>query len=151
MRINTHFQPSRIKTSVEVLLVATVILVVACSEIPILMMVMVLTSIVGMMVYQKFLQQAPAHLVQLIQFDKHDWRWLVYDQRRIKKSLIQEGRLISVHHWFFVLLMRFETIDKNKKTTQSWIIWRDQVDAEHWRRLIVIARFWADDVQQMNG
>jgi len=151
MRINTHFQPSRMKTKVEVVLLAAVILVVVFSEMPILMMVMVLTSMVGMMVYQKFLQQVPVHLVQLIQFDKHDWRWSVYDQRRIKKSLIQEGRLIGVHHWFFVMLMRFETMDKNKKTTQSWIIWRDQVDADHWRRLIVIARFWADDVQQMNG
>ena len=145
MRINTHLQTSRTKTWVEVSLVLVVILLVLCSGMPTLMITLTLTAMVGVMIYQRVFQKASAHLVQLIQFDKHDWRWAVYDPRRIKKSSVREGRLLSVHHWFFVLLMRFETTEKNKTMTQNWIVWRDQVDTDHWRRLIVIARFWADD------
>ncbi len=145
MRINTHLQVSRTKVWAEGLLLLIVVLVLIFSGMPTQIIALILISMVCMVVVQKFFYKAPAHLVQLIQFDQHDWRWSVYDPRRIKKSSVQEGRLLSVHHWFFVLLMRFETTEKNKTMTQNWIVWRDQVDADHWRRLIVIARFWADD------
>ncbi len=145
MRINTHLKVSRTKVWAEGLLLLIVVLVLIFSGMPTQIIALILISMVCIVVVQKFFHKAPAHLVQLIQFDQRDWRWSLYDPRRIKKSSVQEGRLLSVHHWFFVLLMRFETTEKNKTLTQNWVIWRDQVDADHWRRLIVIARFWADD------
>lgn len=151
MRINTHLQVSRIKIWVEVLLFLAVILMLVFSGMPTFIIALALIAMVCVIAYQRLFQSASVDLVQLIQFDQQDWRWSVHDPRRIKKSSVQQGRLLSVHHWFFVLLMRFETTEKNKTITQSWIVWRDQVDTDHWRRLSVIARFWADDVQQMNG
>ncbi len=151
MRINTHLQVSQTKIWVEALLLLIVVLILIFSAMPALIIALTLIAMVCVIAYQKLLQKAPAHLVQLIQFSQDDWRWSVYDPRRIKKALIHEGRLLNVHHWFFVMLLRFETTEKNKKTIQSWVIWRDQVDADHWRRLIVIARFWASDTQHINS
>jgi hypothetical protein len=145
MRINTHLQVSRIKTWVEALLLLLVCLILISSQMPAVMIVLALIAIVFVLAYQRFFQHASAHLVHLVQFDKQSWRWSVVDQNRIKKSILHEGQLLSVHHWFFVLVMRFDTVKRNKKVTQNWVIWRDQVDADHWRRLIVIARFWASD------
>ena len=151
MRINTHLQVSRTKVWAEGLLLFIVVLVLLFSGMPTLIIALTLIAIVCVLVFQKLLQKAPAHLVQLIQFDQQDWRWSVSDSRRIKRISKQEGRLLSVHHWFFVMLLRFETTDKNKAMTQSWVIWRDQVNADEWRKLIVIARFWASDTQQMSS
>jgi hypothetical protein len=147
MRINTHLQVSRTKTWVHALLFLLVFLILVFSEMPVVVIALALTAMICMLAYQRFFQKASPHLVQLVQFDKQAWRWSVFDPNRIKKSIQQEGQLLSVHHWFFVLVMRFETFEKNKKVTQNWVIWRDQVDVNHWRRLIVIARFWASDTQ----
>ena len=99
--------------------------------------------------YQRWMQKPAARLVQLVQFDKENWRCSVQIFHRIHKTNIVEGRLVSVQGWLFVLVLRFETTDNNKQVTKNWVIWRDQVDAENWRRLIVIKRFWADDVQRV--
>ncbi|MDE2421756.1 MAG: hypothetical protein KGO49_11330 [Gammaproteobacteria bacterium] len=151
MRINTHLHVSRTKVWAEGVLLLIVVSVLLFSGMPTLIIALTLMAMICVLISQKFLQKSPAHLVQLIQFDQQDWRWSVYDPRRIKKTSVQEGRLLSVHHWFFVLLMRFETTDKHKNTIQSWVIWRDQVDVDQWRRLVVIARFWASDTQQINS
>jgi hypothetical protein len=145
MRINTYLQVSRIKTWVDALLLLLVMLILMFSEMPVLMIALALIAILCVLIYQRFFQKASAHLVQLVQFDKHAWRWSMVDPNRIKKSIQQEGRLLGVHRWFFVLVIRFETFEKNKKIVKKWVIWRDQVDANNWRRLIVIARFWASD------
>jgi hypothetical protein len=147
MRINAHLQVSRTKTRVENFLLLLVGLILMFSEMPALMTTLTLIAISFMVFYQRFLQQPSPRLIQLIQFDKQDWRWSVVDASLIKKTLIQEGRLLSVHHWFFVMVMHFETIEKKKTITKNWLIWRDQVDTNDWRRLIVIARFWARDSQ----
>ena len=147
MRINTHLQVSRTKTWVHALLLLLVVLILVFSAMPVMVIALTLISIGLVVAYQQFFQKAPAHLVQLVQFDKQSWRWSVVDPNRIKKSIQQQGQLLSVHHWFFVLVIQLETFEKNKKVTQNWVIWRDQVDADHWRRLIVIARFWASDTQ----
>jgi hypothetical protein len=150
MRINTHLQVSRTKTWVHALLLLLVVLILVFSEMPVVVIALTLISIGFVVVYQRFFQKASAHLVQLIQFDKQSWRWSVVDPNRIKKSIQHEGQLLSFHHWFFVLVMRLETFEKNKKVTQNWVIWRDQVDVNNWRRLIVIARFWASDANSTN-
>ena len=145
MCINTHLQVSRTKTWLHALVLLLVVLILLFSDMPALIIALALTAILWVLAYQRFFQKSSPHLVQLVQFDKQAWRWFVVDPNRIKKSIQQEGQLLGVHHWFFVLVMQFETFEKNKKITQNWVIWRDQVDVNNWRRLIVIARFWTSD------
>ena len=145
MRINANLSASRFKQWVEALLLLVVSLILFFSEMPSWITALALILMACIFVYQRLFQKAPKHLIQLIQFDKQTWRWLVTDPNRIKKTITQEGRLLSVHHWFFVLVMRFETLEKNQSIIKSYVIWRDQVDVDHWRRLIVLARFWAND------
>jgi len=100
--------------------------------------------------YQRLLQKPTPRLVQLIQFDKESWRWMVQEPNKHKKISVSNGRLISVQGGWFVLVLCFESIEKNQAVTKSWIIWRDQVDSDHWRRLMIIARFWANDSAKVN-
>lgn len=145
MRINAKLHASRLKKCVEVMLLLVVALILFFSEMPMWVTALVLILMACIFVYKALFQKASAYLAQLIQFDKQTWRWLAVDPSRIKKTITQEGCLLSVHHWFFVLVMRFETMEKNQRVSKSYVIWRDQVDTDHWRRLIVLARFWAND------
>lgn len=145
MRINAKLHASRLKKWVEAMLLLVVALILFFSEMPMWVTALVLILMACIFVYQRMFQKASTHLSQLIQFDKQTWRWLVANPNRIKKIITQEGHLLSVHHWFFVLVMRFEAMEKNLRVIKSYVIWRDQVDVEHWRRLIVLARFWAND------
>lgn len=151
MRINTTLQVSRLQKWSEAFLLLVVCLILIFSEMPAWGKGLALMFMGFFVAYQRWLQKPAARLVQLIQFDKETWRWSVLEPSRIKKTNIVEGRLVSVQGWLFVLVLRFEALEKNKPVMKNWIIWRDQVDADHWRRLIVMARFWADDVVKVEG
>lgn len=148
MRINTTLQVSRLQKWSHTVLLLMVCLILIFSDMPIWGKGFALMFLGFFLAYKRLLQKPTARLVQLIQFDKETWRWLVQEPTRIKKTNSDEGRLISVQGGLFVLVLRFKTMGKKKSVTKSWVIWRDQVDMDHWRRLIVMARFWADDVQR---
>lgn len=149
MRINTTLQVSRLQRWSEAFLLLMVCSILIFSDMPIWGKCFALMFLGFFVLYQRFLQKPAARLVQLVQFDKETWRWVVQEPTRITKTNRYEGRLISVQGGLFVLVLRFETMEKKKSVTKNWVIWRDQVDMDHWRRLIVMARFWADDVQRI--
>ncbi|GAC1372629.1 MAG: hypothetical protein NVS3B3_07030 [Aquirhabdus sp.] len=148
MRVNTTLQVSRLQKWSEAVAFFLVCSILFFSEMPLWGKGFALIAMGFFLTYQRLLQKPPARLVQLIQFDKENWRWLILEPHRKKKDIL-EGRLVSVQGGLFVLVLRFETTAKNKAVTQNWVIWHDQVDAANWRRLIVIARFWAEDIQRM--
>jgi hypothetical protein len=145
MRINANLSASRFKKWVEALLLLAVSLILFFSGMPAWVTALALILTLSTFVYKTLFQKASTPLIQLIQFDKQTWRCLVANPNRSRKTITQEGRLLSVHRWFFVLVMRFETLGKNQSIIKSYVIWRDQVDIDDWRRLIVLARFWAND------
>jgi len=149
MRINTTLQDGRLQKWCEAVVFLMVCLILLFSEMPAWGKGLALMLMGFFVAYQRLLQKPVARLVQLIQFDKNTWRWSVLEPSYIKKTHIYEGRLVGVQGWLFVLVLRFDAIEKNKSVVKSWVVWRDQVDADNWRRLMVIARFWADDVQRI--
>lgn len=149
MRINTTLQVSRLQKWGEAVALLMVCFVLIFSEMPIWGKGFALMLMGFVIAYQHLLQKPTARLVQLIQFDKENWRWSVSNSKRIKKTDIVEGRLVSVQGWLFVIVLRLETTVKNKPVMTNWVIWRDQVDAVNWRRLMVMARFWAEDEQRI--
>ena len=149
MRINTTLQVSRLQKWSAVFLLLMVSLVPILSEMPVWGKVLTLILICFVVVYQRVLQKPATQLYQLIQFDKESWRWSVLEPGRINRNDIVEGRLVSVHSWLFVLVLRLETQIKHKTVKTNWVIWQDQVDCDDWRRLKVLARFWKDDVQRI--
>lgn len=132
------------------LLLVCVSMILLFSEMPVWAKGLSLTFMGCLIAYQRLWQQSSARLVQLIQFDKTTWRWTVLENPRHQKNTTHEGRLIHARGGWFVLALTLETTIKNKTQTKSWVIWRDQVDADHWRRLVVMTRFWADDVGVAN-
>ncbi len=145
MRINTTLRASHLKKRTEVVLLLIVCLSVFFSQMPSWITAFTLILVIFTFVYRRLFPKSAVTLIQIIQFDKQSWRWIVLDPKRHKKSRIQVGQLLSVHQWFFVMTMRFETLDKHQSLIKSYVIWRDQVDVEDWRRLIVLARFWSND------
>jgi len=149
MRINTTLQVSRLQKWSEALLLLLVCLILIFSDMPPWGKGLALLLLAFVLIYQHFFRQPSARLVQLIQFDKDTWRWSILEPHQRKKNTTFDGRLVSVHRGLVVIVLQLEAIEKNKPVTQNWVVWRDQVDADNWRRLIVIARFWAEDVKRI--
>lgn len=149
MRINATLHVSLLQKWSEAVAFFMVCFILIFSEMPSWGKGLALLFMGFFFAYQRLFKKPTARLVQLIQFDKDTWRWSVLEPHRIKKTMIYEGRLVNVQGWLFVLVLRFETIVKHKPVTTSWVIWRDQVDADNWRRLRVIARFWADEAHRI--
>lgn len=149
MRINATLHVSRFQKWSEAFLLLVVCLILILSEMPIWGKGLALMFMGFFVAYRRLFKKPTARLVQLIQFDKETWRCSVLEPHRVQKTSIIEGRLVSVQGGIFVLVLRFESTEKNKIVLKNWVVWRDQVDAENWRRLIVIARFWMDDAQRI--
>ncbi|MBC7752024.1 MAG: hypothetical protein H7Z73_09970 [Candidatus Saccharibacteria bacterium] len=150
MRINTTLQESLLQKRSEAVLFLVVCSILIFSDMSTWGKSFALILLCIFAAYQRLLQKPTPRIVQLIQFDKETWRWLVREPNKNKKISVSNGRLISVHGGWFVLVLHFESIEKNQVVTESWIIWRDQVDSHDWRRLIIIARFWANDSSKVN-
>lgn len=150
MRINTTLHVSRLQKWTEAVAFFVVSFILIFSEMPSWGKGLALLCMGFVFAYQRLFKKPTARLVQLIQFDKDTWRWSVLEPHRIKKTMIYEGRLVSVQGGLCVFVLRFETSIKNKPVPTSWLIWRDQVDADNWRRFMVIARFWADEAQRVS-
>ncbi len=145
MRINTTLHESQLKKRTELTFLLVVCAIVFLSKMPPYITALTLILTIFIYVYQRLFRTSEVTLTQIVQFDKQTWRWVVLNPKRNQKSRMQQGRLLSVHQWFFVMSIRFETLDKHEWVIKSYVIWRDQVDATHWRRLIVLARFWSND------
>jgi hypothetical protein len=151
MRINTTLDESRLKKQTELTLLLIVCVIVFFSDMPSWITALTVILVLFSYAYQHLFYQSALTLNQIIQFDKQAWRWVVLDPKRHQKIRMQEGRLLSVHQWFFVMTMRFETLNKHQRVIKSYVIWRDQVDEADWRRLIVLARFWSNDWNETRG
>lgn len=149
MRINTTLQVSRLQKWSEAVAFLLVCLVLIFSEMPFWGKGLSLLLMGFFLAYQYLFKKPAARLVQVTQFDKENWRWSVLEPLRTQKTHVYEGRLIKAQGGLFVLVLRFETKVRQKTVMTNWVVWRDQVDAQNWRRLIVIARFWADEAQRI--
>jgi hypothetical protein len=142
-------QVSRLQKWSEAVAFFMVCCILIFSEMPIWGKGLALMFMGFFLAYQRVLKKPAARLVQVTQFDKAHWRWSVLDPLRTQKTHVYEGRLIKAQGGLFVLVLRFETKVRQKSVMTNWVVWRDQVDTANWRRLIVIARFWADEAQRI--
>ena len=149
MRINATLRVSRLQKRSEVAAFLMVVLLLILSEMPLWSKAFALILMSAFAVHHHLLKKPTERLTQLIQFDKDHWQWSVLEPHRIQKTKNADGRLVSVQGGLVVFVLRLETTVKNKSVIQNCVIWRDQVDADNWRRLVVISRFWSTDVQRI--
>ncbi len=147
MQVHADLSPSRIQPLIEIALYGVVALLTAFSPLPRWMIVCTVLTLLAVYLYQRCFAVPRARLVQLIQLDLRDWCW--YDVPAGQPSSVTRRRVGTLQHvrrigWVMALDFRITT-DPGSHTVR-WLIWRDQVDADNWRRLQVLLRFWTDPV-----
>lgn len=88
------------------------------------------------LLHRRWRRQQPSFCA-LQQLDRDHWQWRQHpDARNI------QARLLRVEAWCgVVVILHFEITALGKR--QTWLIWRDQVDMDNWRRLQVLQQYWA--------
>ncbi len=156
MQINATIQPSQMQRGVNVVAFLCVGLLCVQSDLSSEAKVIILMIIAGYAIFRWFLDRRRAVLIHLIQMDRQFWRWETkrHNANQAGQAVKEEGQLDRVHRVGWVMVLGFRVKPRaphqakphNRSQTRSqikyWLIWRDQVDADEWRRLRVLARFW---------
>lgn len=148
MKIHADLKPSHLGRLLEVVLYLLVGVLCALSGLP--LWVTLVTAVLLLVVFgtQRLRAAAMPRLIQLIQLDRRDWCWyeVTMSPQHGLQSARVEAKLQQVQRVGPVLVLRFQSAPDNRPC--AWVIWRDQVDADNWRRLVVLARFWSDPLPQ---
>ncbi len=148
MKIHADLKPSRLRSGVEVGLYLIVAVLCALSGLPWWVSVFVVLALVIVFTIQNLKATLSARLVQLIQLDRRVWCWheVTTSAQHGFQSVRVDAELRQVQRVGPVIVLRFDCATHDR--AQSWVIWRDQVDGDNWRRLVVLARFWGDPLPQ---
>ena len=147
-------RPSRLRQAVRLAWFGLVALLVMGAGLTILFKILALLGLLSVAVCQSVWQARQPQLVLLQQLDRSRWQWQ-QSARQSQKSVVQsrrarpvsaqrqiQARLLHVDAWLgLVVILRFEATALGQ--SQTWLIWRDQVDADNWRRLQVLQQYWA--------
>ena len=149
MKIHADLQPSRLRRGVEVGLYLLVAILTVWSGLPLWVMIVTILLLLGVFALQSARAAAVPRLIQLIQIDRRIWCWyqIVASPQHGMQTTRVEAELQQVQRVGPVVVLRFQALGANVRP-QSWVIWRDQVDDNNWRRLVVLARFWVQPVAQ---
>jgi hypothetical protein len=150
MKVHADLKPSRMRLWVEAALYVSIAGLLLLSALP--LWAISSTLLVMLAVYLLTTRQrgAQPRLLQLIQLDRASWVW--YSAQASTQHGLQttrvEGSLLQVQR-VAVLIVLHVQIESAPDTAgairrERHVIWRDQVDADNWRRLVVLARFWTD-------
>lgn len=115
----------------------------------------VLFALAVLSVVYGHVQQRQIRLYTLQQHDRLLWQWQQVTLRRTRakkkhrctRDTAQiQARLLRVEAWLgVVVILHFEVIALGQR--QTWLIWRDQVDMDNWRRLQVLQQYWSAPLQ----
>ena len=147
-------RPSRLRQAVRLAWFGLVALLVMGAGLTMLFKILALLGLVSVTVCHFVWQSRQPQLVLLQQLDRSRWQWQ-QSARQSQKSAVQsrrarpvlaqrqiQARLLHVDAWLgLVVILRFEVTALGQ--SQTWLIWRDQVDADNWRRLQVLQQYWA--------
>ncbi|WP_410209865.1 hypothetical protein [Aquirhabdus sp.] len=142
MQINATIQPSKMQRGVTIVAFLAVALLGLLSALPLLAKVVLLLGLAGYAFYTYHVDNHQPRIVQLIHMDRHVWRWVTVLSKAPLAEDKEEGDLHSLHRVGWVMLLGFRMQTSSKRQIRYWVIWRDQVCADDWRRLMVLARFW---------
>jgi hypothetical protein len=135
---------------VEAALYVSIALLLLLSDLPLWAIVSTLSVMLVVYLLATRQRAAQSRLLQLIQLDRATWVW--YSAQASAQHGLQtirvEGSLLHVQRVALLIVLHVQiesTSDaKGEISRQQHVIWRDQVDADNWRRLVVLARFWTD-------
>ena len=147
-----QLQPSRLQAVVRLIWWGLVFLLVICAGVPAWLQVVSVLGLLCVGLIQRAWQLRQPQLLLLQQLDRSRWQWQQRDMpthgtttRRIKNTAAPrhiQARLRRVDAWLgLVLILRFEVTALGK--SQTWLVWRDQVDRDNWRRLQVLQQYWS--------
>ncbi|MFZ3192374.1 MAG: hypothetical protein WA154_04085 [Moraxellaceae bacterium] len=152
-----QLRPSRLQHAVCLLWWLLVVLFVIGAGLTVLVKVLAVLGLFAVAVLQQVWQSRQAKLLLLQQLDRSRWQWQACQirssnpttrhksERNTTDSASQrqiQARLLRVDAWLgMVVILRFEIIALGQ--SQTWLIWRDQVDHDNWRRLQVLQQYWA--------
>ena len=153
-------RPSRLRQAVRLAWFGLVALLVMGAGLTILFKILALLGLGSVALCQFVWQSRQPQLLLLQQLDRSRWQWQqsamqFQNTRQSQKSIVQsrrarpvlaqrqiQARLLHVDEWLgLVVILRFEVTALGQ--SQTWLIWRDQVDADNWRRLQVLQQYWA--------
>ena len=141
-------RPSRLRQAVRLAWFGLVALLVMVTGLTMLFKILALLGLGSVAVCQSVWQSRQPQLLLLQQLDRSRWQWQQSARQSVKpavQSLVQrqiQARLLHVDAWLgLVVILRFEITALGQ--SQTWLIWRDQVDADNWRRLQVLQQYWA--------
>jgi hypothetical protein len=143
MQINAMIQPSKMQPGVNIVAFLCVALLCLLSELPSSAKVIILIGMVGYALYDVHSNRHQPRLIQLVHMDRQVWRWMTAMGHTPLEERRAEGHLHSLHRMGWVMVLGFMVQTSSKPQITYWVIWRDQVSADDWRRLMVLARFWA--------
>ena len=144
-----QMQPSRWQHVVKLSSLCVVLLLLCASGAPWLMKAVGVLALLGLSVVQWHAQRRQARLYCLQQLDRSRWQWQQRHPVQPTRKRPQVGdlrqiqaRLLRVEAWLgIVVILQFEVVALGQRHT--WLVWRDQVDVENWRRLQVLQRYWS--------
>ena len=155
----TPLRRSRLQQILWWLGLAVVAVLLLCSGLSWPFKVSALLGLVGLNLVHRHVQQRQIQLSKLQQHDRMRWQWQQAtsphttssnsispsgkQQRRQPSDTAQiQARLLRVEAWLgVVVILHFEVIALGRR--QTWLLWRDQVDVENWRRLQVLQHYWS--------
>ena len=155
----TPLRRSRLQQILWWLGLAVVAVLLLCSGLSWPFKVSALLGLVGLNLVHRHVQQRQIQLFKLQQHDRMRWQWQQAtsphttssnsispsgkQQRRQPSDTAQiQARLLRVEAWLgVVVILHFEVIALGRR--QTWLLWRDQVDVENWRRLQVLQHYWS--------
>ena len=155
----TPLRRSRLQQILWWLGLAVVAVLLLCSGLSWPFKVSALLGLVGLNLVHRHVQQRQIQLFKLQQHDRMRWQWQQAtsphttssnsispsgkQQRRQPSDTAQiQARLLRVEAWLgVVVILHFEVIALGRR--QTWLLWRDQVDVDNWRRLQVLQHYWS--------
>lgn len=144
-----QIRPSRLQQGVKLLSVCLLGVLVLYSGISWLIKAVAMIALLGLSVAQLHAQRRQTRLCCLQQLDRVLWQWQQHPQQKNKQKRQPaaemrkiQARLLRVEAWLgLVVILHFEGVALGQR--QTWLIWRDQVDVDNWRRLQVLQQYWS--------
>lgn len=146
--------PSRLRQAVRLAWFGLVALLVMGAGLTMLFKILALLGLGSVAVCQFVWQSRQPQLLLLQQLDRSRWQWQQSARQSVKpavqslrtQSVLAQRQiqacLLHVDAWLgLVVILRFDVTALGQ--SQTWLIWRDQVDADNWRRLLVLQQYWA--------
>lgn len=150
----TPLRRSRLQQTLWWLSLAVVAVLLLCSGLSWLFKLIALLALVVLNLVQGHVQQRQFQLSKLQQHDRMRWQWQQVaspsstsskstQHRRHPSDTTQiQAHLLRVEAWLgVVVILHFEVTALGRR--QTWLLWRDQVDVDNWRRLQVLQQYWS--------